>query len=121
MKTKKTILTVEVEYDQAATDPEGLARAMDRLLETVLSTPGIMDEYQNPKMGEFLVWPGPYGHAWGIFFDNIRTLGETVYDTFAAARTKCDTYNAPDIYPVEIIGCPMHESDEAEDCTNDRE
>ena len=37
MKTKKTTLTVEVEYDPRKTDPDGLASAMDRLLETALS------------------------------------------------------------------------------------
>ena len=51
----KTTLTVEIEYDPAMTDPEGLACAMDRLLETALSTPGIFDEYGNPKVGEFFV------------------------------------------------------------------
>ncbi len=52
---EKTSLTVDIKYDPELTDPEGLASAMDRLLETVLSTPGIMDEYSNPKMDEFLV------------------------------------------------------------------
>ena len=117
----KTTLTVEVEYDPAKTDPEGLACAMDRLLETALSTPDILSEYGNPTVGEFLVWPGPYGHAWAVFFDSIRQLGETVYDTLAAARTKCDEYGDPDIYPVEIVGCPTHEPDEAEECTDDGE
>ena len=51
----KTTLTVDIEYDPAWTDPEGLACAMDRLMETALSTPGILDDYQNPKVGEFLV------------------------------------------------------------------
>ena len=51
----KTTLTVEIEYDPAMTDEEGLACAMDRLLETALSTPGIFDEYGNPKVGEFFV------------------------------------------------------------------
>jgi hypothetical protein len=51
----KTTLTVEVDYDPHLTDPEGLACALDRLLETTLSTPGIMDEYGNPRIGEFLV------------------------------------------------------------------
>jgi len=51
----KTTLTVEIEYNPKMTDPEGLACAMDRLLETVLSTPGIFDEYGNPKVGEFFV------------------------------------------------------------------
>jgi len=37
------------------TDGEGLACAMDRLLETALSTPGIFEEYGNPEVGEFFV------------------------------------------------------------------
>ena len=41
----KTTLTVAIDYDPAMTDPEGLACAMDRLLETALSTPDIMEEY----------------------------------------------------------------------------
>ena len=120
-RTRKTMLTVEVRYDPAKTDPEGLACAMERLLETALSTPDVLEDYGNPKVGKFLVWPGPYGHAWAIFFDNNRRLGKMVYDTFAAARAKCDTYNDPDIYPVEIIGCPTHEPDEAEEYTDDGE
>jgi hypothetical protein len=51
----KTTLTIEIDYAPAMTDPEGLASAMDRLLETALSTPGIFDEYGNPKVGEFFV------------------------------------------------------------------
>ena len=51
----KTTLTLEIEYDPTKTDPEGLASAFDRLLETALSTPGIMEEYGDPKAGEFLV------------------------------------------------------------------
>jgi len=54
----KTTLTVEIEYDPTMTDPEGLACAMDRLLETALSTPGIMDEYGNPTFREFFVGKG---------------------------------------------------------------
>jgi hypothetical protein len=54
-KRSKTTLTVELEYDPTATDPEGLASAMDRLLETALSTPDILDEYANPKVGEFFI------------------------------------------------------------------
>jgi hypothetical protein len=36
-------------------DAESLACAMDRLLETALSTPGILSEYGNPRVGEFYV------------------------------------------------------------------
>ena len=51
----KTTLTVEIEYNPEMTDPEGLACAMDRLLETALSTPGILEDYDNPNVGEFFV------------------------------------------------------------------
>ena len=53
----KTTLTLDVEYDDRVTDPESLASAADRLLETVLSTPGIMEEYADPRFGEFFVAP----------------------------------------------------------------
>ena len=41
------------------TDPDSLACAMDRLLETALSTPDILSEYGNPKVGEFFVAKEP--------------------------------------------------------------
>jgi len=47
-------LFVDVEYDAAVTDPESLATALDILMETVLSTPGIMDDYGDVTVGEFL-------------------------------------------------------------------
>jgi len=53
-----TTLTVGIEYDPDVTDPEGLAVAMDRLLELALSTPGILDDYSNPHIGEFFVQGG---------------------------------------------------------------
>lgn len=55
----KTTLTVEIEYDPAITDPEGLACAMDRLLETALSKPGILSEYGNLTVGEFFAAKEP--------------------------------------------------------------
>jgi hypothetical protein len=51
----KTILTVEVNYQPQYTDSEGLAGALDRLMETALSIPGILEEYGNPAIGEFFV------------------------------------------------------------------
>jgi len=55
----KTNLTLEIECDAKVTDPEALAYALDRLLETALSTPGVLDEYGNPTFGEFLVAESP--------------------------------------------------------------
>ena len=55
----KTRLLLEIDYDPAVTDPEGLACAMDRLLEMALSIPDVLEEYGNPKFGEFLVAVSP--------------------------------------------------------------
>lgn len=51
MKTCRLIL--DVTYDESITDPDSLAEAFDKLLETARSTPGILDEYGNPEVGEF--------------------------------------------------------------------
>ena len=58
----KTTLIVDIEYDPELTDPEGLASAMDRLMEMALSTPGIMEEYGDPRVGEFFVTKADGSH-----------------------------------------------------------
>jgi hypothetical protein len=52
--SKTCMLQIDVTYDDRMTDPESLAVAMDRLLETALSTPAILEDYGNPTIGEFL-------------------------------------------------------------------
>jgi hypothetical protein len=44
---------VEVAYDPAATEPESLVTALDILMNTALSTPGILDDYGSPVIGNF--------------------------------------------------------------------
>ena len=65
-------LYLDVQYDPEITEPDSLAVAFDRLLETALSTPGILDDYGNPQTGEFLPFAaeGP---------DKLRLLRE-LYD-----------------------------------------
>lgn len=46
-------LMIEITYDDDTTDADSLAEAFDKLLETACSTPGILDEYGNPEIGEF--------------------------------------------------------------------
>jgi hypothetical protein len=55
---REVVLEIEVSYDESVTDAEAVAAAADRLLETALSTPGIMDEYGNPTFRELLVKEG---------------------------------------------------------------
>ncbi len=55
----KSTLTIDVEYDPDITDDESLASALDRLMETALSTPGILDECGNPQVGQFFIAPPP--------------------------------------------------------------
>jgi hypothetical protein len=49
----KTTLTIDIEYDPKVTDAESIASAMDALLKTAISIPGILEEYGDPKIGEF--------------------------------------------------------------------
>lgn len=51
--TETAQLYVEVEFDPVMTDAESLATAMDRLMETALSTPDIMSDYGSPAVKEF--------------------------------------------------------------------
>ena len=53
----KAKFVVEVEYDAKKTDPDSLAEALDRLMETALSTPDILEDYGNPRVGEFFPVP----------------------------------------------------------------
>ena len=51
----KATLTIEVEYEPDKTDAESVASALDTLLETAMSTPGILDDYGNIEVGPFYV------------------------------------------------------------------
>lgn len=91
----KTTLTLDVEYDPSVTDPESLASAADRLLKTALSTPGILDEYENPCFGEFFVLseerlPQPDSsdmrRRWVLYdLDSDALLGTQAYSEYADA------------------------------------
>jgi hypothetical protein len=48
---KTGVICVPVEYDENVTDLESLSSALDILLETALSTDGILDEYGDPYFG----------------------------------------------------------------------
>jgi len=51
----KTKLSIEVEFNDEQTDAESLASAADTLLQTALSTPGVLDEFGNPQFCEFVI------------------------------------------------------------------
>ncbi len=51
----KARLYLDVEFDESKTDAESVATALDRVLETGMSTPGVLDEYGDPTAGEFFV------------------------------------------------------------------
>lgn len=55
MAIKKAVLSLEVSYDDAVTDPEALAGALDTLIDTAISTPGILEEYGNVRIGAFFI------------------------------------------------------------------
>lgn len=43
--------TIKVDYDNRCTDADALGNALDRLMETALSTPGILDDYGRVEVG----------------------------------------------------------------------
>lgn len=61
-KLKTCTLQIPVTFDPEMTDPEALASALDILMGTALSTPGILDECGNPAVGGFMVKPA--GDTW---------------------------------------------------------
>lgn len=50
---RKVTLTIEVGYDDDHTDSDALAYALDTLMNTATSTPGILAEYGDVTIGEF--------------------------------------------------------------------
>ena len=54
----KAKLTIEVEFDDDKTDAESLASAADSLLQTALSTPGVLDEFGSPQFSDFIIEQG---------------------------------------------------------------
>ena len=53
MKRAQVTMTVTVTFDPDRTDPESLASALDQLLDTSLSTVGVLDEYGQVDIGSF--------------------------------------------------------------------
>ena len=107
----KTTLTLEIDYDPQQTDPEGLAAAMDQLMETALSTPDILDEYGNPKVGKFWVakrkgQPGARRsrrtqRRWVLYVPDTNALLTTrVYDTYAEAADDASQVNDVLVLPL---------------------
>jgi len=48
-------LEIEVRFDSTQTDAEGIASALDQLLETAMSTPGILEDYGSVIADAFYV------------------------------------------------------------------
>ena len=52
---KIATLRLTVRYNDKVTDAEALCSAFDTLLETAMSIPGVLEEYGNPSVSEFLI------------------------------------------------------------------
>ena len=105
----KTTLICEIEYDPEVTDPEGLASAMDRLMETVLSTPGIMDEYSNPRVGKFYVMGARQYAIYCLATNELMTEAYgrfTRRDVAQQCVDEADSRIADDLVLVSILGIP---------------
>lgn len=56
-------LAISVEFDENVTDAVLIMSAMNTLMETALSTPGILDECGNPSIGSFYVKAKEFVHC----------------------------------------------------------
>jgi hypothetical protein len=50
---KTAIISFEVQYDETKTDSDAITCALEVVLETGLSTPGILEEYGTVEVGPF--------------------------------------------------------------------
>lgn len=110
-----TTLNVDIEYDPDVTDPESLACAMDRLIETILSTPGILDEYGNPRVEPFFVArqcsrmrPRQLGQElrrWVIYdLDTMELLTTRVYDDYEHVSEDASLVTGAIVVPLILRG-----------------
>ena len=53
MPLTKSFMVIETAFDPDITDAESLASALDTLMDTAKSTPGILDEYGDPEVKAF--------------------------------------------------------------------
>ena len=70
-----TAFVIKVGYDDRHTAPDALGEALDRLMETALSTPGILDDYGKVEIGRFEI----------PLDDRVETPGDPLQD---AERTQ---------------------------------
>jgi len=52
---KTTTLKIKVTFEENKTDPEALCDAFDKLLETSMVIPGILDEYGQIHASQFFI------------------------------------------------------------------
>ena len=50
----KAFMIVEVDFDASITDAESVSYALDALVDTATSAPGILEKHGNPDIGDFL-------------------------------------------------------------------
>ena len=93
MAKARTRLTVEVDYNPEVTDPESIAAAADRLMETACSKPGILDDYGHPTFGEFFV-AGP-SYSLSIGGPEFRKQRELLQRLRGSAVAKMPYWPAP--------------------------
>jgi hypothetical protein len=118
----KAAFTVEVEFDQRITDAESIASALDRLMETALSTPGIMEDYAEPRIGEFFVAPEPSSQfeRWAFYNPDQQTMLTTqTCPSYAEAVDAVPP--TPDVLIVKFVVPTIGEDVEDEDDLEDEE
>ena len=55
MSKRSCTLTLHVTYDDKLTDEDTVAEALNQLLQTAVSTPGVLDHCGEPDVGELYI------------------------------------------------------------------
>jgi hypothetical protein len=99
---RKATLMIPVYYDEDKTDGESIASAFDTLLETAMSTAGVLDEYADPEVGEFSLefdtrWPEESGDV-----QHLVRLGPVDGPEFARQRELVLCMGVGGLVPLEL-------------------
>ncbi len=90
MRTTATF-TIDVDYDDSRTDPDALGEALDRLMETALSIPRILDEYGPVQVGQFeMPGSGAIVVAGNPFGNGLSAYGPFRNEEAAEAWAECN-------------------------------
>jgi hypothetical protein len=104
-RTQQFVLPVE--YDDEVTNPAEIAEALDRLMATALSTPGVLDDCGSPRVDEFF----PAAATLGPFDIDVAGSDEKLLHVDIAGVGTVQIENDPEAQEVTVSVFPLQVAD----------